>query len=548
MSSSSVKLFKGAVILGGAALVSKLMGAIYRIPYQNITGDIGLYVYNQVYPLYTILLFMSTAGIPKAISKIISERLVSGDENGAFRVFRVASVVLTLTGVFFFLLFFFGAPFLARWSGDENLTMAYQSISYALLLVPFLASVRGYFQGNQNMIPTAFSQIAEQLVRVITILVLAYWFVSHGYSAYYAGAGAVFGAVTGAVASAAVLLSFLYFFRKKRGRARPVHRRQSEPVWGIIRQILKISIPISLASMIVPLLQLVDSFTVKNLLDLRGFESLISMDMKGVYDRGMPLVQFAAFLAAPLTIALLPAISEANARRNHRQIVRLTDLTLRLTLLLGLPASVGLVALAEPINISIYMDNQGSDTLALLSFTTLFSTLNMTTAGILQGINRMYLPAKNLLIGFLVKLLLNLLLIPLWDIRGAAIATVTAYGVATLLNIRGILRYTQFRFHYKLYITRPILSVFMMVLAIWITFMLSSPLLHLLHLPGRLYYGGIVLLSVLVAVVVYSLMLLKLGAIKEEELEMVPALSRFVPLFRRWHLFRAERRKGSVYR
>lgn len=546
VSSSSRGFIKGAFILGGAALISKLMGAIYRIPYQNITGDIGLYVYNQVYPLYTILLFLSTAGIPKAISKIISERLATKDEAGAYRVFRVASVVLGLTGLFFFTVLYIGAPYLAKWSGDENLTLPFRSISYALLIVPFLASIRGFFQGNQNMIPTALSQIAEQFVRVITIIVLAYWFISHGFSAYYAGAGAVFGAVTGSLASAIVLLSFLYLFRKKKGERISSGRRGKEPAIRIIREILSLSIPISLASLLVPLLQLVDSFTVKNLLDLKGFDSLTSMDLKGVYDRGMPLVQFAAFLAAPLTIALLPAISEAKAKGWKRQIVRQTDLSLRLTLLITLPASVGLMMLAEPVNIFIYMNNEGSDAMALLSFTTLFSTLNMTTAGILQGLNKMYSPAFHLFIGIIVKLLLNLTLIPLWDIRGAAIATVLAYATATFLNLHQILRYTDMKPDYRLYLTRPILSVLAMSLSIWLTTLLFGRIFLFLPLPERIYHGAVVMMAVLVAIPVYGLLLLKLGAVKASELEMVPKLNRFVPLLRKWHLFREERVRKTM--
>ncbi|CCQ98191.1 Membrane protein involved in the export of O-antigen and teichoic acid [[Clostridium] ultunense Esp] len=539
MSQRSKSFIQGAFILGSAALISKLLGAIYRIPYQNITGDIGLYVYNQVYPLYTILLFLSTSGFPKAISKMIAEKTVLGDEEGAFRIFRIASTVLFMTGFFFFFILYVGAPYLAKWSGDENLTLPFRSISYALLIVPFLASIRGFFQGNQNMLPTAISQIAEQMVRVLTILILSYWFIAHGYSAYYAGAGAVFGAFTGALASAAVLFTYLYRFRRQKGNppARLIMRKK-EPAFQVMKEIMKYSIPISLASLLVPLLQLVDSFTVKNLLDLRGFPELTSMNLKGVYDRGMPLVQFAAFLAAPLTIALLPAISEAAAKGRRRQIARQTDLALRVTLLFSLPASIGLMVIAEPVNIFIYMDNKGSDALAILAFTTLFSTLNMTTAGILQGIGLMMLPARNLFVGIVVKLFLNLTLIPLWDIRGAAFSTVIAYGIATFLNLRQILKFTDFRPNYKLYITRPLLSVLMMALSAWTAGVLSGRILLLFHLPERLYNGGIVLFSILSALFVYSYMLLKIGAIRANELEMVPKLNRFVPLFKKWNLFR----------
>lgn len=441
MTRGKQSFMKGAAILGVAALFTKLLGAVYRIPYQNITGNEGMFVYQQVYPLYSTLLILATAGFPIAISKLVSERLAQGDVIGAQRIFRVTTTALTVTGLFFFLLLYTSAPFIAQWMGSEALlTLPIRAVSFALLIVPLMSVIRGYFQGQQNMTPTAASQVAEQSVRVTTILLLSWWFISTGAGVVYAGAGAVFGAFTGAVAGLILLL--IYWGRNRRLERQQVVREPvsfakttRESPWAILRTLMMLSIPISIGALVLPLFSLVDSFTVANLLEKAGFTTAAAIDGKGVYDRGQPLIQFAAFFATALSLSIVPAVAEARIRGEERKVRERASLALRLTLLFGLPASVGLAVVAGPTNVMLYKDDAGTAALAILAFTALFSTLGMTSSGILQGVGQVSLPARNLLIGVGVKFLLNLFLIPLWDIRGAAVATVTGYAVATSLNL-----------------------------------------------------------------------------------------------------------------
>lgn len=539
MSEGSMKFVKGAAILGAAALISKLVGAIYRIPYQNIAGDIGLYVYNQVYPLFTILLFLSTAGFPKAISKTVSERLVEGDVDGAKRVYHISALILSITGLIFFLVLYFGSPVIAKLAGDEQLTMPFRSISFALLIVPVMAAMRGYFQGYQNMVPTAVSQIVEQIIRVITILVLSYWFLSNGYSIYHAGSGAVFGAVTGSFAALLVLIFYWFKLKKQENLYVPKKKIvQKEPAIEVILNLTKIAIPIALGSLVLPLMQMADAFSVKNLLFWMGYDDHVSKMLKGIYDRGQPLVQFAAFVAAPLAIALLPAISEAHALKQGKLIAHRTELALRLTFLLGLPASIGLAVIAEPVNIFIYMDDQGTVALAIMAFTTIFSTLGITTDGILQGLGRVVITTRNLFMGVLFKVIFNILFIPLWGINGAALATVFAYGIATFLNIIAISRYTGVVFGLRNFIVKPFVAVLVMAIAVLLVKRGSSFLLSAMMDENRLYYGFIVMISVIIATVVYGAMLLLTGVIRERDLDAVPRLNKLKPLLKGLGLLR----------
>ena len=524
---------KGAAILGAAAFISKLLGVFYRIPYQNMTGDEGLYIYQQVYPLYSTLLVLATAGFPIAVSKLVSERLALGDTYGAKRVFRLSSTVLTATGVFFFCILFFGAEIIAEWMGNPDmLTLPIQSVSFALLIVPTMSVMRGYFQGHQNMVPTAVSQVTEQFVRVFTIIVAAYWVMSKGMDLVYAGAGAVFGAVTGALAA---FVTLLFYWRRNQNMQRELaatatvdraaYERESNAT--VVKRILYYAIPICFGSLVLPLLGLVDSFTVANLLErIQGLNSLEAAALKGVYDRGQPLIQFSAFFATALSLAIVPAVSEALAKGQHALVALRAEIALRITFLFGLPASVGLAVIAEPTNILLYENGRGSLALAVLAFTTVFSTLGVTSSGILQGLGLVLLPARNLFVGVLVKLLFNLVLIGPLGIVGAAIATVAAYTVSTALNLWAIVRRIKPNIYWREFLLKPMLAAILMAASVFavmagVRFALEGALSSL-----RLAMLVTVITSVVTGVVVYTLILFRSGAISREDLQSVPRLNR----------------------
>ncbi|RXT09010.1 polysaccharide biosynthesis protein [Ammoniphilus sp. CFH 90114] len=530
---------KGAAILGLASLFSKMLGLIYRIPYQNITGDLGYYVYTQVYPLYGTLLILATAGFPIAISKMVSEKLAVGDLYGVRRVFRVSVITLFFTGIISFLSLYYGAESIAMWMGNDKLTLPIRSVSYALLIVPPMAAMRGYFQGHQNMVPTAISQIAEQFVRVATIIILAYWFMSTTGNEYLAGAGAVFGAFTGALTGLLVLL--LFWRKNKQLHKEPQFTQQKMPQessWQLMKQILYYAIPICFGALVLPLLQLSDSFTVANLLMKAGYPPEEANILKGVFDRGQPLVSFGAFFATALSLSLVPAISEANARRAKQIIQSRTELALRLTLMIGLPTSIGLAVVAEPVNIMLYQNNNGTFTLIVLSFTTIFSTLGITSAGILQGLGKVLLPAKNLLVGVIIKVGLNIMLIPLMGITGAALATVLAYAVATMLNLMAVARYTGVTFQFKRFFLKPIFAVTMMGVMVFLIEQISMNLLFGVIESYRLYFTVVAIIAVVSGAMIFGIALFISGSITRTDLQYIPKAEKFIPLLNKLHLLR----------
>ncbi|MGN7471435.1 putative polysaccharide biosynthesis protein [Brevibacillus sp. SAFN-007a] len=536
---ASVQFVKGAAILGVAGLVSKLLGAVYRIPYQNIAGDIGLYVYMQVYPLYTTLLILATAGFPIAISKIVSERIAIGDALGARRAFRVASISLVVLGLFFFVLLYGGAPVIARFMGDEHLTTPLRAVAWSLPLVPMAAILRGYFQGHQNMMPTGVSQVIEQLIRVIFILLAAFWAMNVYQDAYLAGTGAVFAAFPGGVAAILVLL--WYWRRDKQGAQLIPEQTQRAGVstWTnrqVLRSLLMYAVPICMGALVLPLIPLVDSITVVNMLQLSGTPEDMAKLLKGAFDRGQPLIQFGTFFATSLSLALVPAISEAVAQRQHHMIVSRSEIAIRLTFLLGLPASFGLALLAEPINVMLYGDSNGTEALAVQSFTIMFATLSIASAGILQGLGRVMRPARNLFIGVLVKLVLNLALVPLWGIAGAALSTVIAYLVAMGLNVLAVKKYTGAQVGLRQTVLKPFLSVLVMSVVVLLVEGGASALLGMAGMSERLFQTGVGLLSVGAGAVVYVLALLKTGGLTRNDIHFLPKGKRIAALLTRFQL------------
>ncbi|MGG4497542.1 putative polysaccharide biosynthesis protein [Brevibacillus reuszeri] len=542
---ASVQFVKGAAILGVAGLVSKLLGAVYRIPYQNIAGDIGLYVYMQVYPLYTTLLILATAGFPIAISKIVSERVAVGDVIGARRAFRVASISLVILGFFFFLLLYSGAPLIATFMGDQHLTTPLRAVAWSLPLVPMAAILRGYFQGHQNMMPTGVSQVAEQLIRVVFILLSAFWAMNVYQDAYLAGTGAVFAAFPGGVAAVLVLL---WYWRKDKHNLLPITTTQVQSsgvsAWTnrqVLQSLLYYALPICMGALVLPLVPLVDSVTVVNMLQWSGMHEDLAKLAKGAFDRGQPLIQFGTFFATSLSLALVPAISEAAAQRQNKLIANRSEVAIRLTFLLGLPASFGLALLAEPINVMLYGDDKGTQALAIQSFTIIFATLSIASAGILQGMGRVMRPARNLFIGVVVKLVLNLALVPLWGIAGAALSTVLAYLVAMGLNVLAVKKYTGAKIGLRQTALRPFISVIMMSVVVLVVEWGAAALFGKVVTSERLFHTIVGLIAVGAGAVVYLLALLKTGGLTRNDIHFLPKGKRIAALLTKFQFLPKER-------
>jgi PST family polysaccharide transporter len=510
----------GAMLLAGAAVVTKLLGSIYTIVLQNVIGDHGMGLFQMAYPIYATLLAVATAGFPVAVSKLVSERLALGDQGAVRQVLRVTTVLLSVAGVVTFSLLFFGADIWARIAGDIHASWAIRAIAPALLIVPVMSALRGYFQGFQWMEPTATSQVVEQFVRVATILGLAIWITSAGYGKHLAAAGAAFGAVTGAFAGM-VLLLYYWIFKHPESELLPAVRAISSR--ALSRQLIYYAFPISLGALVVPLMNNIDVITVVNLLKHSGEgQSLATTEFGLLSGRAFKLMMLPTTLASGIGIAVMPAVSEAFTLGFRRLMSERIDTAIRLTMMLALPAAMGLALLAKPIDVALFKDTAGYETIQMMSIATVFASVQTTVAAILQGAGWVYLPVLNLVIASVVKLSTNLIWVPAYGIRGAAAATVIAYALAMVLNFLAMFRHLEQPMRWGRWLGKPLVATFIM-----------SAGVYAMHIQW-LRWGGwhatrpetAVASAVMIGIgmIVYGISLLATGGMNEKECRSIPRI------------------------
>ncbi|QQE79411.1 polysaccharide biosynthesis protein [Alicyclobacillus sp. SO9] len=509
---------QGAMLLAAAAAVSKVMGSVYTIVLQNVIGDRGMGLFQMAYPIYATLLAIATAGFPVAISKLVSERLALGDVQGSKKVFKVSSMLLTAAGIASFCLLFFGAAFWARVAGDEHAVWAIRAIAPALLFVPMLSVLRGYFQGHQWMQPTATSQVLEQLVRVVTIIGLAMWLEMKGYSHAISAAGAAFGAVTGAIAGFALLL---YYWLHRHPHVDYDETARVASSWSLAKTLVYYAFPISLGAMVIPLMNNVDVVTVVNLLKETGDAQGQATTQFGLLTgRAFKLMMLPTTLASGIGIAVMPAVSEAFTLGFRRLMSNRIDTAIRLTVILALPSAVGLALLAKPVDVALFKDTAGAAAIQVIAFATVFAGVQLTVAAVLQGCGWMYLPVIHLLIAAGVKLVGNLLFIPYYGIEGAAAATVVSYAVAAVLNFAAMRRLLKERFNWLEWVVKPSVAVFIMAAAVFGAYQ------QWLRMGGldlqRWTIAASAMAMVGIGIIVYGVALMATGLVRENELARIP--------------------------
>jgi polysaccharide transporter, PST family len=421
-------MWKGAVILTIAALFLKVLSAIYRIPYQNLVGDVGYYIYQQIYPFFGVGITLATYGFPVVIAKLIADKREEGKIDEIRDIVKVSFYSLSFIGVIIFACLFLGAHEIAAVMGDLQLASLIQVIAFYFLLMPIIAVLRGYFQGQFNMMPTAISQVAEQIVRVGVILCASYFLLQAGFNVYEIGGGAISGSIFGAVAAIIVLL----FCIQKEGVSLRWRRAYTSQRRLIMKYILVQGITICICNLVLVFIQLVDAINFYSLLVEGGITEGIAKEAKGVYDRSLPLIQLGTVVATSIALALVPQLRAGSKEEKEGKMI----LALKFCFIFAIGATIGLVCIAEPTNIMLYKNNKGTIVLGLLALCILFGSLAIATAAILQGINEMVRPALHVIIGVVVKWIGNILLMPFFHMYGAAIATIVSLFVVIVLNMK----------------------------------------------------------------------------------------------------------------
>ena len=528
------KMLKGVAIIGGAGIVVKILGALFRIPLTNWVGQLGMSYYQVAYIIYSALLVMATAGFPVAISRMVSENNAQGKYKNSHKVFKVSIAIMGTIGLILSTICYFGAGFFTERIGNPNATLAVQSIALALFFVPLLSSIRGFFQGRQNMKPTAISEIVEQLVRVFVGLILAKSFLSSGLP--QAAAGAAFGASVGAGASLAIML-LIYFMSSQYIRLQEERGRQDVDKASVIaKKIFTIAIPIIIGAEVVPIMNALDMGIVMRRLQATGWSEVESQGLYGLISGYCStLVNLPQFLIQAIAISIVPAIARAAATRDENDMLQHVELGYRLTMLIAFPCAMGIFALAKPILWLMYparIDEAtaAAPTLMILSLSIITLAVYETTTGVLQAVGKQVVPVKNLAIGAVIKIALSFVLvgIPSINIKGAAISTVIAYGIASFLNNRAVDRYIRPYIHPgKTYIRPLIASAVMGAGAFLVHFVLSK------------FLGNSIacLLGVLTGVFLYMILVIGLKIVTPQDLEEISIgrkLNRLINKFIKW--------------
>ncbi|WP_130808090.1 putative polysaccharide biosynthesis protein [Senegalia massiliensis] len=477
---SKDNFLKGAAILSIAGFLVKILGAVYRIPLANMIGDTGMGYYQAAYPIYTLMFALSTAGIPVAIAKLVSEKNSIGDYRGAQRIFRISFIGLLIGGILTSSFVFLGAKTIADKIGNSNAYYALIALAPALLFTPIMSAFRGYFQGRQDMTPTALSQVIEQLARVGMGLLLVALILRFDKGLPMAAGGASFGASAGALLGS---ITIIYIYLKRKNKIRREIRRserfKKQDTSQIIKSILVIAIPITIGASVVPLFGTIDVAIVMRRLQDIGYTE---KEASGLYGQltGMAqtLINFPQVFSVAIGSSLVPAISTAFARRKFSEVKKTASSGIRVTLLIGLPAAMGLFILAEPIIKLLYFSNpievqeSAGSILRVLSFSVIFLTLVQSLTAILQGMGKAFIPVRNLIIGALAKVVIVYVLtgIPGVGVKGAAVSTITAYMIASFLNLRAVKKYARIRFNLIDLFFKPILSVAIMTLIVSLSY------------------------------------------------------------------------------
>lgn len=528
MSDKQKSIVGGMTVLGITGLICKVVAVLYRIPLAWLIGEQGIGTFQLVFPTYNLLLTLSSAGLPVAISRMVSFSLAQHDPRNAHRTFRSALFILTLLGAFGTVLMIIFNASLSTRVGDPETQAGFVAIAPALVIVCTMSAFRGFMQGQQNMFPTAISQLIEQVGKVIISLPLAWLGSQVGVTAPgqinigYAAAGALLGNSLG---EAAALFYMTVVYRSNK-RAFLLHDQDEHvpPIQrrALTRRLLSLAIPITLAACIVPLASFIDSGMVVNkLIESAGFAREEARAMFGRYSGYViNLINVPTALAQAISMSLVPAVSAGVARGDWRAVRRQSHTGLRMAFLIGLPSSVGMSMLSREILTLIYRFptpealNQTAELLSMSSFTIVLFTVVQATSGILQGLRKQRIPMYTLLLGVALKIVINYSFIgvPEINIYGAPMGSLVCYGVSMLPNLYYVHKHARLPYDLPGVFFKPVLATAGMGLAIYA---LKAVL------PSS---RGSALVLIFIGMAVYAALALLFGAMNQDDLRPFAAI------------------------
>ena len=512
---------QGVVTIMFSQILIKVLGLIYTLYLTNREGfgDAGNAIYASGYQIYALLLTVSSIGVPNAISKLVSERLAVGDNKGANKIFKVALVTFGALGAIGSMLLFFGAHVIAySWTQIPESELTLVALAPAIFFVSISSVFRGYFNGRRTLKITARAQTIEQVFKtVLTIGIVEIVAYATSTSTEMMAAGANVATTLATFSSFAYL--FMYYRLKRKEIGNEIQSSTNykyENVKTIVKNILMVSIPLTLSSIMTSFNKNIDSFTVKRILSTympADIATKLYGQLSGKVDTvtNLPLAINIAFATA-----LVPAISAAKAKNDRETATKRTSFSLLTSMLIGLPCVVGMIVFAQPILNLLYPNaKEGALLLQLISVSVIFSILDQTINGALQGFGKVMIPATALGIGCLVKLVLNiaLLKIPFFNVYGAAIGSIACHAVAFTIVFNVLKKYVKLDLPLGKFVIKPAIATGIMSVCSYTLCVILKGII-----PGN----TATLIAMAFAVIVYIAAVLALKIYNREDIYMLP--------------------------
>lgn len=534
---------KNVVILICSQLLIKVLGLIYKLVITNIPGfgDTGLGYYSAGYQIYALLLTLSSIGIPSVISKLVSERIAIGDTKGAQRIFVVAFRFFTTLGLVLSLALFFGADFIANnILNVPDVAYVMKVLSPAIVFVAMSAVYRGYFSGQQDMKPTSVSQTLEQFLNCVLSITFVYACI--GKDTY------IMAAAGNLSTTCAIVITFVYLLRyykhnKLNTSDSIVSPEKKKSNKELLKTILGISIPITVSSLISVISGVIDTATVSNCMQIAysdvesSKEALeqIAMSATGILSKVDTLVSFPLAINLAFSTALVPAVSEALAKKDKKTASRRLSFSFFASLIIIIPCALGFIVLAQPILSMIYPTaSDGAGVMQIASISMIFTALTQTMTGGLYGVNQSKIPAIAAGLGAFIKFILNMILISNRNIGiyGAAISSFVYQIIVFLICYAVLNRCVKMHITFKAHVLKPVLSGLGMGIIVYFSYNLFNSFL-----------GNTIstLISIVIGAVSYCLLILFTKALTKEDILMIPYGTKIYDVLVRLKIYKEER-------
>lgn len=538
---------KNVLMLMVAQVAIKILGFLYRLVIINIEGfgDTGNGYYSTGYQIYSLLLTLSSVGIPTVISKLVSERVAIGDHKGAHKIFKTALKTFTTIGIVMSLGLFFGADFIAKnVINVEGVKYTLMVLAPAIMFVAAGAVLRGYFAGLGTMKPTSVTQTLEQFLNCVLTILFVYSTIGKD-TAIMAAAGNLSSTI-------AIIIAFIYiiiFYKKQRPEILEDCKNQTvqmetKTTKQILKIIFAVSIPMTIGSLVAELNGTIDTLTVSNCIQkafqgaLEGGKEALeakAMQLSGMVSKIETIIRLPLAINAAFCTALVPAIAASLAQKDKETAVKRLSFSFFLSIIIIAPCAVGLITLAEPILKTIYPNSyEGATILQITSISMTFVALSYVINGGLYGLGKTHIPAIALAIGAGVKTILNIILVsnPKINILGSPISSTVCQGINFIICSWYLSKYIKLDIKFSKHIFKPLFSAGTMGIVAYLTHK------TLINVIGN---SKATIIAIFVGIITYAIMIIANKTLNKEDMYMIPFGTKLYKLLTKLGIYKEEK-------